>query len=237
MTTQQKMLHIYGTVVSFVLLWTLWLTDRHIDFLLQRRANERALPRTRRIRFSDELRQQIRRRQDSLCMYCGVTLNRRNMHIDHIYPVEHGGSNDEENLQALCAGCNVRKGIQTDNEFRERYRELLQPALVGPTSAPPRERIPQRLFSEITNRTSQLESTRTRRRAVFKTPRQKIVSGSIATGVVVGIVWFFVTAVIFGGGSTVGAYISLFGAMLMGLAVVVGTIWRAKYTGPFDQEE
>ena len=39
----------------------------------------------------------------------GVTLNRRNMHIDHIYPVEHGGSNDAENLQALCAGCNMRK--------------------------------------------------------------------------------------------------------------------------------
>ena len=237
MTTQQKMLHICGTIASFVVLWILWIDDRLIDFLLQRRTNERALPRTRRIRFSDEVRQRIRRSQNSLCMYCGVTLNRRNMHIDHIYPVEHGGSNDEENLQALCAGCNMRKGVQTDEEFRERYRELLSPVAAGYAPAPPRERISQRLFSEITSRTSQLESTRARRRAVFKTPRQKIIGGSITTGIVVGIIWFFGTAVIFGGDSAVGAYISLFGAMLAGLVVAVGTIRRANHTGRFDEEE
>ena len=235
MTTQQKILHISGTIASFVLLWTLWITDRYIDFLLQKRANERALPRTKRIRFSDELRRRIRRKQNSLCMYCGVTLNRRNMHIDHIYPVEHGGSNNQENLQALCAGCNMRKGVQTDSEFRERYRELLPAVQAGYSPVPPIERIPQSMFFEITSRTRQLESTRARRRAVFKTPRQKINSGSITTGVVVGIVWFFVTAVIFGSGSAAG-YISLFGGVIVGLLVAIGIIWRAKYTGRFDEE-
>lgn len=159
------------------------------------------------------------------------------MHIDHVYPVEHGGSNDEDNLQALCAGCNMRKGIQTDEEFRERYCELLPPVVAGYVPAPPIERIPQRLFSEITSRTSQLESTKARRKAVFKTPRQKIVSSSIPTGFVIGMVWFFATAFIFRGDSTVDAYISLFGAMLAGLAVAVGIVWRAKYTGRFDEED
>ena len=237
MTTQEKISHICGAIASIIVLWTLRIDDRLIDFLLQRRANERALPRTKRMRFSDELRQSIRRRQDSLCMYCGVTLNRRNMHIDHIYPVEHGGSNDEDNLQALCAGCNMRKGIQTDTEFRERYGELLPLVAAGNTTTPPRERIPQRQFSEITSRTSQLESTRARRRAVFKTPRQKIFGGSVTTGIVVGLAWFFVTAIIFGGGSTIGAYISFFGAILVGLIVAVGTIWRANYTGRFGEDE
>lgn len=235
MTTQQKILQVSSTVGAFVLLWTLWFTDRYVDFLLQRRANERALPRTRRIRFSDEIRQRIRRTQSSLCMYCGVTLNRRNMHIDHVYPVEHGGSNDEENLQALCAGCNMRKGVQTDEEFRERYRKLLPPVVAGYVPTPPIERIPQRLFSEITSRTSQLESTRARRKAVFKTPRQKTVGGSITTGIAIGIVWFFSTAIIFGGDGTIGAYISLFGAMFVGLMVAVGIIWRANYTGRFNE--
>ena len=237
MTTQQKMLHIYGAVVSFVLLWTLWLTDRYIDVLLQRRANERALPKTRRIRFSDEVRQRIRRKQDSFCMYCGVTLNRRNMHIDHIYPVEHGGSNVDENLQALCAGCNMRKGIQTGSEFRERYRELLTPFQADYPPVPPKERIPQRMFSEIASRTSQLQSTRARRRAVLKTPRQKIVSGSITTGIAIGTIWFFAIPITFGGQGTVVAYGTLFGARIVGLLVALGIIRRAKCIGRFEQQE
>lgn len=236
-TTQQKILHISGAVVSLILLWTLWITDHYIGFLLQRRANERALPRTRRIRFSDDLRQRIRRKQNGLCMYCGVSLNRRNMHIDHIYPVEHGGSNEETNLQALCAGCNMRKGVQTDDEFRERYRELLIPARAGYTPMPPSERIPQRRFSEITSRTSQLESTKARRKAVFKTPRQKIVGGSLTTGFVVGLVWFFATAIILESQGDIGAYISLIGGVAVGILLTIGIFWRAKYTGRFEQQE
>ena len=32
------------------------------------------------------------------------------MHIDHVYPWSKGGSNDLENLQVLCAACNMTKG-------------------------------------------------------------------------------------------------------------------------------
>ena len=64
-------------------------------------------------------------------MYCGVRLNRTNLQIDHIYPAEFGGPNEENNLQALCGRCNARKGIQIDADFRSRYREMLRGIPVG----------------------------------------------------------------------------------------------------------
>lgn len=34
----------------------------------------------------------------------------KNLHVDHIIPVCEGGTNDFENLQTLCATCNLKKG-------------------------------------------------------------------------------------------------------------------------------
>jgi 5-methylcytosine-specific restriction enzyme A len=31
-------------------------------------------------------------------------------HVDHVTPVLFGGTDDESNLQALCADCNLAKG-------------------------------------------------------------------------------------------------------------------------------
>ena len=231
----QKALHILGIIGAFMLRLTLRATDLYLDFLLRARANERAIPPARRIRFPNELRQRIRQQQGSLCMYCGIRLSRGNLHIDHIYPVEHGGSNAESNLQALCASCNIRKGVQTDSEFRERYRPLLSLVLVGSHPTPPPTRIAQSRFREITIRTTQADATRARRTAIFRTPRQKISGGSTTTGIVAGVVWFFAIPIIFGGNSDAVAYLALFGGIVVGLAVAGGLFWRAKYTGRFDQ--
>jgi len=40
------------------------------------------------------------------CAHCGTT---EQLTIDHIVPVIEGGTDDEENLQALCRSCNARK--------------------------------------------------------------------------------------------------------------------------------
>ena len=47
------------------------------------------------------------------------------MEIDHKKPVIRGGRNETANLQLLCVACNMRKGIQTDKEFRRRYRRFM----------------------------------------------------------------------------------------------------------------
>lgn len=129
------------------------------QFILRRRQGERAASRTRRIRFTEEQRRRISAKQGNRCMYCGVRLNRTNLQIDHIYPVEpveFGGPNDETNLQALCGRCNARKGVQIDADFRARYREALTGVAV---SRPPANRIPYSRFDAITRRTRQGDST------------------------------------------------------------------------------
>ena len=52
-----------------------------------------------------ELRLKILARDANTCAYCGAEAK----HVDHIIPVAHGGTDDEENLTAACARCNLAK--------------------------------------------------------------------------------------------------------------------------------
>ena len=88
------------------------------------------------------------RAQKGRCAYCGRTHRSRYLEIDHKYPVSRGGNDEIDNLQLLCNPCNMRKGIQSDEEFRRRYQRLL-PA-DGSIPSPP---IPQDSFSEETQYT------------------------------------------------------------------------------------
>lgn len=52
-------------------------------------------------------------RDDHTCEYCGAKAT----HVDHVYPVSRGGSNDLDNLVAACAPCNMSKGAKTPEEW------------------------------------------------------------------------------------------------------------------------
>ena len=57
----------------------------------------------------DGMRQVVWRRDGGRCVQCGAEVN---LHFDHIIPVAKGGATTIENLQILCAPCNLSKGAR-----------------------------------------------------------------------------------------------------------------------------
>ena len=207
----------------------LGVADLYLDFVLRIREGERAVPRTRRRRIPPEVRERVRANQGRRCIYCGVTLSSLNYHVDHIYPIEHGGPDEESNMQATCGRCNSRKGVQTDQEFRNRYRSIL-PA----DRQPPATRIPYARFTEITQRTTQAQSTIQRRRSVYVTPRRKIITGSLVGGGVLGVVWLVGITILPWGQSPAGQHLAFWGGLAIAGLVAAGLVWRAKRTGRME---
>jgi ATP adenylyltransferase len=52
------------------------------------------------------------------CELCGVSADERALDVDRIVPRKHGGTDDPDNLQALCWLCNTDKGAGDDTDFR-----------------------------------------------------------------------------------------------------------------------
>lgn len=54
--------------------------------------------------------------QGHKCAFCGCgTL--KSFHVDHKLPISRGGTNWPDNIQILCAPCNLKKGAKTNEEF------------------------------------------------------------------------------------------------------------------------
>ena len=205
--------------------------DVYLDLVFLFRKGARAVPRTLRVTFSPEVRERVRLSQGRRCIYCGVTLNRTNFQVDHIYPVEHGGSNEESNLQATCGSCNARKGVQTDQEFRHRYRSVLPS-----NRRPPTARISQSRFAAITQQTAQAETTIQRRRAVYITPARKVVTGSLVGAGIVGIGWYVALTSVFGVENSLVEQMAFWSGLVMACLVAVGLILRGKVTGRMEEQ-
>ena len=61
----------------------------------------------RRRSLTKEVREAVWERDGGKCVEC---LAKENIHYDHIIPFSLGGSNTKDNLQILCASCNLSKG-------------------------------------------------------------------------------------------------------------------------------
>jgi hypothetical protein len=46
------------------------------------------------------------------CTYCGRTSKETILHVDHVLPRAHGGSNDRSNLVTACQDCNLGKSAE-----------------------------------------------------------------------------------------------------------------------------
>lgn len=65
----------------------------------------------------DECKAWLGRQCGMICPGCGRTFDHlAYFHIDHKEPVAKGGSHNLENLQLLCAPCNIRKGSKMTME-------------------------------------------------------------------------------------------------------------------------
>ena len=211
-----------ATAWAWVVVVALLIADWLIWVMLRTRSNERRVRPTKRVTWTKGLKQELMKRQDNTCVYCGYRRIARTLDIDHMIPAVRGGTNDAGNLQVICRPCNQRKGLQTDQEFRARYSRLVPATPL----TPPQSRITQSEFKEETQRTSQSASAKEFRRTRYITPREKIVSGCfISGGLVFGIVLF--------GLASIGAegLLLLFPALALGGTVGLGIWLRAYMTG------
>ena len=109
---------------------------------------EEEKPKTKRVSldplYKKALTDELLKKQNSRCMYCGGKVRRDLFDLDHKNPVSRGGTNRKSNFQLLCRTCNTRKGALTDKEFRRKYKE----AGVPQTQVLPSRAIPQSKFTE-----------------------------------------------------------------------------------------
>src|SRR5215204_2517390 len=65
------------------------------------------------------LRYEVLKRARFRCELCGVSADVRALEVDHIVPRNKGGTDDPDNLQALCYSCNSMKRDRDATDFRE----------------------------------------------------------------------------------------------------------------------
>lgn len=64
---------------------------------------------------------EVLRRDNFSCRYCGAKAPFVELHVDHVIPRRHGGTDDPWNLTAACVECNLGKtdGTPTEDVIRE----------------------------------------------------------------------------------------------------------------------
>jgi 5-methylcytosine-specific restriction endonuclease McrA len=51
-----------------------------------------------------------------VCAKCGRRPPQIKLHVDHVFPASRGGSSKYDNLQFLCADCNLTKSTKLEQE-------------------------------------------------------------------------------------------------------------------------
>lgn len=59
--------------------------------------------------FTQQEWRELKAKYGFICLRCGQS---KALHADHVIPLSLGGSNSIDNIQPLCAECNLKKGVQ-----------------------------------------------------------------------------------------------------------------------------
>ena len=73
---------------------------------------------------SGSIRYDILAKSKGVCVACGVSSLKESIHIDHIIPINAGGKDHPDNMQALCYKCNTQKRDRDDTNFMLWHKRL-----------------------------------------------------------------------------------------------------------------
>ena len=83
-----------------------------------------------RKQISKKLRFEIFHRDGFACQYCGATPPSVVLHVDHVFPVKSGGTNDQNNLITSCESCNLGKSAKHLSDvplsIKDRSKRILE---------------------------------------------------------------------------------------------------------------
>ena len=74
--------------------------------------------------YSPNQRKIIYEKSNGICQLCGRKIAFEDMSIDHIIPLDGGGTNGIENTQAACVACNRFKANILPEQFFDRITEI-----------------------------------------------------------------------------------------------------------------
>ena len=104
------------------------------DNFVEKNSNEVAKPvhairHQRRKKLSKKTREEVATRQENKCNQCQVTLTKY-YQIDHKTALQYGGTDEFDNLQALCCECHAEKSV-LENQHRKEIQEAIHSILQG----------------------------------------------------------------------------------------------------------
>ena len=68
---------------------------------------------------------ELLQKQNGMCANCKVKGINVNWHLDHIVPLKHGGNHTKDNIQILCASCNLKKQAKMPEQWAHENGRLL----------------------------------------------------------------------------------------------------------------
>jgi 5-methylcytosine-specific restriction endonuclease McrA len=63
-------------------------------------------------------RKKVFKKYDGQCAYCGCSISIKSFNVDHLIPIQKGGSDEMENLMPSCRSCNSWKAAWLIEDFR-----------------------------------------------------------------------------------------------------------------------
>lgn len=123
-------------IMAYASEWRKKNSEKMKSYLSQWRANNRPLCQqyhhVRRARIfgnggrpSVAIVQKLMALQKGKCVCCRKDLKNNNPHLDHIMPLALGGGSNDDNLQLLCARCNLQKHSKHPIDFMQSRGFLL----------------------------------------------------------------------------------------------------------------